>query len=193
MAVKDSVNNESEMVEALRYLGYYNMENGNYTKSKEIYNRLINLNAGSKENKINGYFGLANLESRAAGQEKTLEGKLAILARSVDAYQKVLEIDPANANAKSALRWVQDYQASVKKGINPNEIKGIVTDMAGNPIAYASVRVKDTAAENLTNPKGEYKFEIPQNSEFLVITAKGFKTKEVEITKSRVYNIKLEQ
>jgi hypothetical protein len=53
--------------------------------------------------------------------------------------------------------------------------------------------VKDTAAENLTNAKGEYKFEIPQESEILVISAKGYKTQEVAITKSRVYNIKLEQ
>jgi tetratricopeptide (TPR) repeat protein len=193
IAAKDSVSNESEIVEALRYLGYYNMENGNYTKAKEIYNRMINLNPGSKENKVNGFIGLANLESRAAGLEKTLEGKLGFLARSAEAYQKVLEIDPSNSTAKSALKWVQDYQASVKKGINPNEIKGTVTNMAGQPIAYASVRVKDTAAENLTDGKGTFKFEIPQNSEFLIITAKGFTTKEIEITKSRVYNIKLEQ
>jgi len=193
LAQKDSVKNESEMIEALTYLGYYHMENGNYTKAKDYYNRMTNLNPDSKENKIKGYIGLANLETRAAGLEKTLEGKLGFLAKSSDAYMKVLEIDPANATAKSALKWVQDYQTSVKKGINPNEIKGVVTDMSGQPVAYASVRVKDTAAENLTNIKGEYKFEIPQNSEFLVISAKGYKSKEVEITKSRVYNIKLEQ
>ncbi len=60
-------------------------------------------------------------------------------------------------------------------------------------MAYASVSVKDTAAENLTNGKGEYKFEIPQGSEILVISAKGYKSQEVAITKSRVYNVKLEQ
>ncbi len=65
--------------------------------------------------------------------------------------------------------------------------------MAGQPIAYASVRVKDTAAENLTNAKGEYKFEIPQGSEILIVSAQGYKSTEVEITKSRVYNVKLEQ
>lgn len=193
VAAKDSLKNESEMVEALTYLGYYNMENGNYTLAKEDYNRMINLDPQSKENKIRGYNGLGSLETRAAGQEKTLEGKLGFLARSAEAYQKILELDAANASAKSNLKWVQDYQASVKKGINPNEIKGVVTNMAGQPIPYASVRVKDTAAENLTNGKGEYKFEIPQESEFLVISAKGYKTQEVAITKSRVYNVKLEQ
>ena len=63
----------------------------------------------------------------------------------------------------------------------------------GAPIPYASIRVKDTAAEKLTNAKGEYKFEIPQGSEILVISAKGYKSKEVPVTKSRVYNITLEK
>lgn len=193
VAAKDSLNNITEMLEAMTYLGYYNMENGNYTKAKDYYNRMINLDPRSNEAKIRGYNGIAALETRAAGQEKTLEGKLSILARAAEAYNKILELDPNNTNVRNSLKWVQDYQASVKKGINPNEIKGLITDGAGNPIAYASVRVKDTAAENLTNGKGEYKFEIPQGSEILIISAQGFKTKEIEITKSRVYNVTLER
>ncbi len=43
-------------------------------------------------------------------------------------------------------------------------------------LPYASIRVKDTAAENLTNSKGEFRFEIPQGSEVLIISAKGYKT-----------------
>lgn len=193
VASRDSVKNAGDMAEALTYLGYLNMENGNYTKAKDYYNRMINLTPDNKEYKIRGLNGLGSLETRAAGQEKTLEGKLAFLGKAAEIYGNILTIDPSNASAKSTLRWVQDYQASVKKGINPNEIKGVVTNSAGQPVAYASVRVKDTAAENLTNAKGEYKFEIPQGSEILLISAKGYKTKEVAITKSRVYNIKLEQ
>ena len=193
IAAKDSLENMTEMLEAMTYLGYFNMENGNYTKAKEYYNRMINLNPRNNEGKIRGYNGIAALETRAAGQEKTLEGKIAILGRAAEAYGKILEIDPNNTNVRNSLKWVQDYQVSVKKGINPNEIKGVITDSAGTPIAYASVRVKDTAAENLTNGKGEYKFEIPQGSEILIISAQGFKSKEVEITKSRVYNVKLDR
>jgi tetratricopeptide (TPR) repeat protein len=193
IASKDSVKNAGDMMEALTYLGYFNMENGNYTKAKEIYNRMINLDSDNKEYKIRGYNGLGSLETKAAGQEKTLEGKLSFLAKSAEAYEKIISLDANNTSAKSNLRWVQDYQASVKKGINPNEIKGVITNTAGQPIAYASIRVKDTAAENLSNAKGEYKFEIPQGSEILLISAKGYKTKEVAITKARVYNVKLEQ
>jgi len=192
-AAKDSLDNMTEMLEALTYLGYYNMESGNFTKAKDYYNRMINLNPNNNEGKIRGYNGIAALETRIAAQEKTLEGKLSILGRAAEAYGKILELDPNNANVKNSLKWVQDYQASVKKGINPNEIKGVITDSSGNPIAYASVRVKDTAAENLTNGKGEYKFEIPQGSEILIISAQGFKSKEIEITKSRVYNVKLDR
>jgi tetratricopeptide (TPR) repeat protein len=193
VASKDSVKNESEIVEAIRYLGSYHMDNGNYTKAKDYFNRMILLNPNSRENKIYAYNALGSLEAKAAGLEKTLEGKLGFLAKSADAYEKILAIDPANASAKSNLGWIQDYQVSVKKGINPNEIKGVVTNTAGQPLAYASVKIKDTAAETLTNAKGEYKFEIPQGSEFLVISAKGYKEQEVAVTKSRVYNIKLQQ
>ena len=51
----------------------------------------------------------------------------------------------------------------------------LLLDASGKPIPYASVRVKDTAAENLSNGKGEFKFEIPQGSEVLIITAKGIR------------------
>jgi len=68
----------------------------------------------------------------------------------------------------------------------------VIKDAAsGAPIAYASIRVKDTAAENMTNQKGEYKFEIPAGSEVLIISAKGYVTQEIPITKSRVYNVSL--
>jgi len=193
VAAKDSVKNASELVEALTYLGYYNMEHGNINNARDYYNRMVNLSTDNKDYKIRGYNGIAGIETKLAGAEKTLEGKLSILARAVDSYEKIISLDPANVSAKSNLKWVNDYIVSVKKGINPNEIKGIITNTAGQPIPYASVRVKDTAAENFTNSKGEYKFEIPQGSEILIISANGYKTQELAVTKSRVYNVKLEQ
>ncbi len=193
VAQSDSLKNAVYMAEAFSYLGYYHMENGNYNSAKGYYTRMINLDPENKDNKVRGYSGLAGLETRMAGNEKTLEGKLVYLARAAEDYERIIAIDPNNTAARNNLKWVQDYQASVRKGINPNEIKGVVTNAAGQPIAYASVRVKDTAAENLTNSRGEYKFEIPQGSEILIISAKGYQTKEIEITKSRVYNVRLEQ
>jgi hypothetical protein len=71
-----------------------------------------------------------------------------------------------------------DYVIAVKKStmshINPNELKGAIKNTDGQPIVGASIRVKDTAAETVTNVKGEFKFEIPLASEALIISAKGY-------------------
>lgn len=191
VAKADSLKNEADIVEACGYLSYYNMMNDNYTLSKEYYNRIINLNPNNKENKIRGYNGLGSLETKMAGSEKTLEGRLPFLAKAEEDYSAILAIDPNNTAAKSSLNYIREFEAQVRKGINPNEIKGVISNTEGQPLPYASIRVKDTAAENLTNGKGEFKFEIPQGSEILIISANGYKTQEIPITKSRVYNVKL--
>lgn len=189
----DSLKYENEVMEALSYLGYYHMTNDNWSKSKEYYNRMIALNPNSKENKIKGYTGIGSVEMRSTSSEKTNEGRLPYLTRASDAYSKILAIDPMNASAKSQMSYIREFEAQIKKGINPNEIKGVIKNKAGQPITLASVRVKDTAAETSSNAKGEYKFEIPQQSETLLIGAKGYKTVEIPVTKSRVYNVTLEQ
>jgi uncharacterized membrane protein len=166
----------------------------NYSRSRDYYSRMVTLNPNNRENKIKGYSYLGGLELRMANNEKTNEGRLPILARSEDAYNRVLALDPTNSAAKDQISYIHNFIALVKKGINPNEIKGVISDAAtGQPIPFASVRVKDTAAENLTNAKGEYKFEIPQGSEVLIISAKGYIAKEIPITKSRQYNVSLEK
>ncbi len=194
VAQADSVKNETEVVEALKYLGYYYMSKDDYSKSRDYYNRLINLNPSSNDNKISGYSGIGLIELRLAGAEKVNEARLPFLSRSADAYEKILAIDPNNATAKNQINYIREFEASVKKGINPNEIKGVVRDaVTKQPLAYVSIRVKDTAAEMMTNTRGEFKFEIPQGSEILLVSAKGYVTKEVPVTKSRVYNITLEK
>lgn len=193
VAKTDSVKNASPMMDAFGYLSYYHMMNNNFGKAKDYYTRMANLDPNNKEYKIKGYSGIGGVEIRATTTEKTNEGRLPYLNRAIEAYNKVLAIDPNNAFAKSQISYVNEFIASVKKGINPNEIKGVVTNSGGQPIPYASIRVKDTAAENLSNGKGEFKFEIPQGSEVLIISAKGYKAVEVPITKSRTYNVTLNQ
>lgn len=192
VASKDSVTNAPAMLDALTYLSYYNMSNDNLGKARDYYNRMINL-TNNKENKVKGYIGLANIEQKAVLAEKTSEGRLPYLSRAAEQYNKALALDPNNASAKSGLNYLKEWEAQIKKGINPNEIKGTVKNAAGQPIAYASVRVKDTAAENLTNGKGEFKFEIPQGSETLIVSAKGYKSVEIPIVKSKPITVTLEQ
>lgn len=193
IAKSDSLKYESEMMEAMVFLGYYHMMNENFSKSKDYYTRMINLDAGNKENKIKGYNGLGSVEMRSLMTEKTNEGRLPYLSRASESYNKILAIDPMNASAKSQINYINEFVAQIKKGINPNEIKGVIKNTAGKPLPYASIRVKDTAAENLSNTKGEFRFEIPSGSEILIVSLKGYKSVEIPITKSRVYNVTLEQ
>jgi tetratricopeptide (TPR) repeat protein len=193
VAGTDSVKNAVNMMDAMIYLSYYHMKNENFSKSKDYYNRMINLSSTNKDNKIRGYSGIGSVELQSLANEKTNEGRLVLLSKASDAYNKVLSIDPNNASAKSQLSYIRETEASVKKGINPNEIKGLIKNSAGQVLPYVSVRVKDTAAENMSNSKGEFKFEIPQGSEVLIISLKGYKSQEIPITKSRVYNITMEQ
>jgi hypothetical protein len=111
--------------------------------------------------------------------------------RATESNNKILAVDPGNNAAKSTIQYIKDLQSSAKPKANPNEITGTIKDSSGQPIAGASVRVKDTAAEQWTNAKGEYKFTMPEASTTLVISAKGFKTIELPVTKSRVYNATL--
>ena len=190
----DSVKNHRELMEAFTYLGYNYMLNDNITRATEYYNRMINLDPNNKEYKIRGLNGIAQAQTKAAGNEKTIEGRLPWLSKAEETYGKILAIDPANESAKTSLKYVQDFEKLVKAGINPNELKGTVKDAAGQPIANASVRIKDTAAETYTNTKGEFKFEIPQASESLIFSAKGYKSKEMPVQRPlKAISITLEQ
>ncbi|MGC1392307.1 MAG: carboxypeptidase-like regulatory domain-containing protein, partial [Bacteroidales bacterium] len=193
VAKRDSIKNAPAMMDAFGYLSYYHMMNNNFSRSKDYYNRMINLDPNNKEYKIKGYQGIGGVELRSTSTEKTNEGRLPYLSRATEAYSKILALEPNNIQAKNQINYIHEFEASIKKGINPNEIKGKITNKAGQPIPYASIRVKDTAAENLASNMGEFKFEIPQGSEILIISAKGYKTQEIPLTKSRVYNVALEQ
>jgi len=193
VAKGDSLKYAPALMDAFGYLSYYHMMNNNFSRAKDYYNMMITLDPNNKEYKIRGYSGIGGVELRSTSTEKTNEGRLPYLTRATEAYNKVLALDPNNAFAKGQINYVHEFEASIKKGINPNEIKGTVTNAAGQPIPFASIRVKDTAAENLTNNKGEFRFEIPQGSETLIISAQGYKSKEIPITASRIYTIKLEQ
>jgi tetratricopeptide (TPR) repeat protein len=182
-AAADSVKNADYMMEAFQYLGYYYRENDNYTKSKDYYTRMITFDPNDKENKTKGYSGLGGLDTRMGINEKVTEVRLPYLAKAKDSYNKILAYDPANESAKTLLKYVQDIEASVIKGINPNELKGTVKTASGQPIPNASIRIKDTAAETYTNAQGAFKFEIPQASEALIVSAPGFKSKEVPVVR----------
>jgi tetratricopeptide (TPR) repeat protein len=189
----DSVKNAAQITEAYTYLGYYYSQNENFSKARDCYSRMIALDPKNNSNKIRGYTGMAQLDYKLLSNEKTIEGKLTAIAKAQDSYNKILAIDANNENARSMIANLQDYEKKVRAGINPDEIQGTIKNVAGQPIAGASIRIKDTAAETFTNAQGKYKFEIPQASEALIIKANGYKQQEIAVTKLRKYDVTLEQ
>jgi len=179
-AASDSVKYAPEIFDALRFLGYNALQADKNDLAKSYYNRMLNLAPDNKEFQIKAYNSLS-----------TMYISVGNYANALEVNNKILAIDANNASAKSNIQYIQALQTNAKPKANPNEISGVIKDSAGNPIAGASVRVKDTAAEMWTNGKGEYKFTMPENSTVLVISAKGYSTKEVSVTKSRVYNVSL--
>lgn len=179
-AATDSVKYAPEIFDALRFLGYNALQADKNDLAKAYYNRMLNLAPDNKEFQVKAYNSLS-----------TMYISVGNYANALEVNNKILAIDANNASAKSNIQYIQALQTSATPKANPNEIKGIIKDSAGNPIAGASVRVKDTAAEMWTNGKGEYKFTMPENSTTLVVSAKGYATKEVAVTKSRVYNVTL--
>lgn len=179
-AQQDSIKNVNEIYNALIYLGYSAFQSENYEQAKAYYNRMANLDQSNKEIVIKAHSSMA-----------TLYLQIGEFSRASEFYNKILVIDPTNASAKQSIQYIQSVQSSAKPKAHPNEITGVIKDSSGQPIAGASVRVKDTAAEQWTNAKGEYKFTMPEASSVLVISAKDYKTKEIPVTKSRVYNATL--
>jgi tetratricopeptide (TPR) repeat protein len=182
VASADTAKNTAELMEAYQYLGYHYMVNDNYTQAKRYFEKMTTLDPNDTEAKTRGYLGLAQLETRKASTEKTIEGRLPYLSKAQEWYNRILAYDSNNQMVRTALRNVQEFEAQVRKGINPNELKGVVRTQGGQPVPNASVRVKDTAAETYTNSRGEFKFEIPQSSEALIISANG-KQKEVPVSR----------
>jgi tetratricopeptide (TPR) repeat protein len=178
-AAVDSVKNAKEIYDALRYLGYEALMNKRYDEAKAYYNRMENL---SPDYKI-----------RALSSLSTMYMSMGEYGKAIEENKRILAIDPGNEAAKSAIGYITQLQKSAIPKAHPNEITGVISDSSGEPIPGASVRVKDTAAEAWTNARGEYKFVMPEASETLVISAKGYKTIEVPVTKRRIYNATLEK
>ncbi len=178
----DSVKNSFDLFNSYRFMGGYYFSQKNYQKSRDFYNMIVNLSPDNKDFKVNGYNSIG-LSYYANGDYD----------KAIEAYNKTLDLDPANQNATVSIQNIKIAKKNSEGKINPNLLTGTIKNVYGEAIQNASVRVKDTAAEVWTNAKGEFSFEIPEGSEALLITAKGFKEKEVPITKARKYNLTLEQ
>jgi len=79
----------------------------------------------------------------------------------------------------AAMVWAQEV-----------EVKGTVTDEAGNPLPGVNILVKGTQKGTTTDFDGFYKLKVPLNST-LVFSYMGYGTKEIKITRPGTYNVQL--
>lgn len=71
-------------------------------------------------------------------------------------------------------------------------ISGIITDAeTGEPLIGATVQVKGTTIGTVTNANGSFSFEVPDNTETLMISYLGYSTKEISLNSQTVVNILL--
>jgi len=175
----DSIKYVKEMYDALRYLGYESLQAKKYDDAKAHYNRMMNL---SPDYRVKAHSSLSTMYMTMGDYSKATEEN-----------NKILAIEPGNESARSTIQYITQLQKSAIPKAHPNEITGLISDSSGEPIPGASVRVKDTAAEAWTNARGEYKFVMPEASEALIISAKGYKSIEVPVSQRRIYNASLEK
>ena len=78
---------------------------------------------------------------------------------------------------------------------NPNSfvVTGKVTDIDGNPVSFASVRIKGTNSGVSADVNGNYSIKVIDENAVLVITGASFKTAEVKVGARRVINTVLEK
>ncbi len=76
-------------------------------------------------------------------------------------------------------------------GQNTKQIAGIVLDDQGEPVVGATVVVKNTTIGMITDYKGEFVFDVPNDAKTLVISFIGMQTQEFDITTEFKVNITL--
>lgn len=72
------------------------------------------------------------------------------------------------------------------------KIRGIVTDMQGEPLIGANVLVEGSKQATITNFNGEFSLEAPANGK-LRITYIGYTTQEVSVKNRTSFNIQLQE
>lgn len=76
--------------------------------------------------------------------------------------------------------------------IGKEAVSGTVTDDNG-PVQGASVRIKGTTAGAQTDEKGAFKLETDENTITLVVSASGYRTREVVTHPGAPITIRLEK
>lgn len=83
-----------------------------------------------------------------------------------------------------------NVRSSQPQGIN---VQGKVTDLKGQPLIGATVKIKDTAVGTATDEHGNYRLAVPQGSVVLQISYIGYVSKTVPLQGRKELNVTLEE
>jgi tetratricopeptide (TPR) repeat protein len=95
---------KQELFEAYSYMGYYNLQKGEYDASRGWYDKLLNLDPKNKDWQIKALQSMALINYK----EKNY-----VSAR--DNYYKILAIDPGKADAQQAVKDLTKVINATKK------------------------------------------------------------------------------
>lgn len=105
-----------------------------------------------------------------------------------------------NAKAQGDIKAATEFSPVKPADVNKVEtivmsswiVKGKVVDVTGNPIGFATIKIKRIKGSISTDANGNYSVWVATNS-ILVISALGFKEMEVPVGENNVLNITLER
>lgn len=75
--------------------------------------------------------------------------------------------------------------------VKTHTVTGTITDEKGNPVSYASVKVKGTTNSAAADSKGTYRITAPNANAILEFSALGYESVEVKINGQSVLNISM--
>jgi len=108
------------------------------------------------------------------------------ISRSLPDKLILLTVLILSFNTDVLARPSADYQTGDQAEI---EIRGIVTDNQKNPIAGASVGVKNLTGGTVTDSLGNFKITVPNGNESLVVSYVGYATLEIAIGNQKFLTI----
>lgn len=62
------------------------------------------------------------------------------------------------------------------------KVTGYIVDSSGNPIAGATVKIKDTTTATISDGNGQFSLTVQNSESTLIATFLGYRTHEVKIT-----------
>ncbi|MGQ1889549.1 TonB-dependent receptor [Thermophagus sp. OGC60D27] len=72
-------------------------------------------------------------------------------------------------------------------------IRGIVTDVDGNPIPGVTVQVKDTQSGTITDMDGHYSLTVPDDAQSIIFSFVGMQTQHITLNGSTIINVTMQE